>query len=255
MTDSERIKLLFGPYRPPSLRRGDRAFCLFRGAVVVVTSWTDAPIPWPRCRILEGKGGGSGLLVEEELARAVCHESATAVCFWWGACDGAVYRWRKALDATRINNQGSQRLIHAAASLGAEAMSQRGLAPEEVEQRRERALQMNLSQYLQPGYPGDWWTDEEMALLGTMVDAEVAKKVDRPVQAVRQKRERMGIPNPTDSPRVGPRPRWTPEEDQLALTLSIQEAARQTGRTENAVRNRRHILASSHPEVPGDGLH
>ena len=242
MTDPDRIKLLFGPYRPPPLKRGDRAYCLFRGYVVVVTSWTDAPIPWPRCRILEGKGGGAGLLVEEELARAVRHESATAVCYWWGACDGAVYRWRKALEVTRTNNQGSQRLIHAAASLGAEAMSQRGLTPEEVEQRRERALQMNLSQYLQPGYPGDWWTDEEMALLGTMADEAVAKQVNRTVQAVRQKRERMGIPNPTDSPRVGPRPRWTPAEDKLALTLLIREAAERTGRTKTAVRVRRRLL-------------
>jgi hypothetical protein len=89
MVDPDRLKLLFGPYRPPALRRGDRAFCLFRGyVVVVVTSRTDAPILWPRCRILDGPGGGSGLLVEEELARAVCHESAAAVSYWWRTCSG-----------------------------------------------------------------------------------------------------------------------------------------------------------------------
>ena len=255
VTDPDRIKLLFGPYRSPSLRRGDRAYCLFRDCLVVITSWTDAPIPWPRCRVLDGPGGGSGLLVDGELARAVCHESAAAVCHWWGTCQGAVKRWRKALDVTRTNNEGSQRLIHTAADLGGEALAARGLTPEEIEQRRVQARNMNLSQYLPKGYHGPWWTDEEIALLGTMADEQVAKKVNRPVQAVRQKRERMGISNPTHSPRVGPRPRWTSEEDQLAPTLSIQETAQQTGRTENAVRNRRHILASSRSEVLSDGPH
>jgi len=91
MTDRERIRLLFGPYEAPPLRRGERAFCLFRDAPVIVTNWTDAPISWPRCRVLaDYKGGGSGLLVDEELARAVCHESAAAIIFRWGASKTAV---------------------------------------------------------------------------------------------------------------------------------------------------------------------
>src|SRR5262249_39550612 len=35
----------------------------------------------PRCRLADGPGGGSGLLVDEELARAVRHESAAAIMF------------------------------------------------------------------------------------------------------------------------------------------------------------------------------
>jgi hypothetical protein len=50
VTDTERVRLLHGPYRPPQLRRGDCVFCLYRDADVVVASWTDAPLPWPRCR-------------------------------------------------------------------------------------------------------------------------------------------------------------------------------------------------------------
>jgi hypothetical protein len=79
MIERDRVKLLFGPYRAPPLKRGDRATCLFRDATVVITSWTDARIPWPRCRALDSPGGGSGLLVDEELARAVRHEAAAAV--------------------------------------------------------------------------------------------------------------------------------------------------------------------------------
>jgi hypothetical protein len=75
--------LLFGPYKAPALQKGDRAFCLARDCDVVITSWTYALMRWLRCRALETHGGGSGLLVNEELARAVQHESALAIKFWW----------------------------------------------------------------------------------------------------------------------------------------------------------------------------
>jgi hypothetical protein len=79
VNDADRVKLLFGPYKAPPLRRGDRSFCLLRDCDVVITSWTDARIPWPRCRGLDGTAGGSGLLLNEELARAARHESADAL--------------------------------------------------------------------------------------------------------------------------------------------------------------------------------
>jgi hypothetical protein len=69
--DTGRLRLLHGPYRAPALRKGDRAYCLLRNCAVVVTGWTDAPIPWPRCRAPGGPRGGSGILLDEELARAV----------------------------------------------------------------------------------------------------------------------------------------------------------------------------------------
>jgi hypothetical protein len=84
MKHTDRVKLLFDPYRAPALRRGDRAFCLFRDCYVVVTSWTDARIPWPRCRPLDSPLGGSGLLVDEVLAWALRHESAAALKPWFG---------------------------------------------------------------------------------------------------------------------------------------------------------------------------
>jgi hypothetical protein len=91
MTVPDRVKLLFGPDQAPRLQRGDRAHCVYRDAIVVVTNWTAAPIPWPRCRALDSPGGGSGLLVDAELARAVRCESAAAVLFWWGAGPRAVW--------------------------------------------------------------------------------------------------------------------------------------------------------------------
>lgn len=90
MNDRERVKLLHGLYHPPALRRGDRAACLVLDGEVVITSWTDARISWPRCRAV-GSRGGSGLLVDEELARAVRNESAVAIKFWWGV--GRRWAW------------------------------------------------------------------------------------------------------------------------------------------------------------------
>src|SRR3954454_24942278 len=66
MTDRDRVQLLFGRYQAPPLKRGDRAFCLFRDCAVVITIWTDSPIPWPRGCALDSHGG-SGLRVDEEL--------------------------------------------------------------------------------------------------------------------------------------------------------------------------------------------
>ena len=102
--------LAYGPYRPPSLRRGDRAHCLGRDCEVIVTSWTDALIPWPRCRRLDTRSAPS-LLVDEELARAVRLESAEAVMHWWGVSVTPIWKWRRALGVTRTNNPSSRQLM------------------------------------------------------------------------------------------------------------------------------------------------
>jgi len=118
--------LLFGPYQAPDLGVGDRALCLFRDCQVTITSWTAAPIPWPRCRAEGTHGGGSGLLLNEELARAVRHESAAAIMHYWGVTAGVVWRWRKALGVGRADTEGSRWLIQAASAAGVEAFWKRG---------------------------------------------------------------------------------------------------------------------------------
>src|ERR1700689_1905722 len=110
MNECDRVKFLFGPYKAPPHKRGDRATCLFRDCEVVITSWSDAPIPWPRCRAPDSPGG-SGLLVDEELARAVRNESAAALMHWWGTSANAVKNWRKALGVIRTDNRRTHRLI------------------------------------------------------------------------------------------------------------------------------------------------
>ncbi len=85
----DKCRLLHGPYHAPALSRGDKATCLLRDGDVVITGWTSARIPWRRCRPLESKGG-NGVLLDEQLARAVRTEAAAAVSYWWGSPPGMV---------------------------------------------------------------------------------------------------------------------------------------------------------------------
>jgi hypothetical protein len=162
-----------GPYKPPRLRKGDRATCLFiKDTDVVVTGWADARISWPRCRPLDVPRSHPSLLVDEELARAVRHESAAALHFWWGVSTLVVWKWRRALGVDRLNCPGSQRLIRDASEQGAAQVRGKPLPPEQVERRRRTAVELGLGRFLRPGCNyKPWWTPD----------------------AVRQKREKLGL--------------------------------------------------------------
>jgi len=187
----DRVRLLHGPYNARACAGGHRAFCLFKDCEVIVTGWTHARISWPRCRPLDVPRSHPSLLVNEELARAIRHESAAAVRFWWGISEGVIHRWRKALGITRTNIEGSQRLIQAACEKGAEQLRGRPLTPEQVERRRRTAQELNLGRHLHKGYHGLWWTKAEMRLLGRLPDEEVGQRTGRSTDAVRQKRQAM----------------------------------------------------------------
>jgi hypothetical protein len=175
------------------------------------------------------------LLLDEELARAVRHESAAAVMHWWGASSEAVKRWRRVLGVGRTDNEGTRRLMPAAAEKGAAELRGKELPPEQVERRRQTALEKDLAQYLHKGYHGPWRTVRELALLGRLPDDEVAARVGRTPDAVRSQRQLLGIPNPDTN-------RWFEEEDRLVRALPAKEAAARTGRSLRAVYGRRREL-------------
>lgn len=189
--------LLFGPYQPPPLRRGDRAFCLLRDTDVVITSWSDARISWPRCRALQSRGG-SGLLMDEELARAVRHESALAIRYWWGVGVAAVWHWRRSLSVGRMDNEGSRRLMLAACQAGADALKNNGLPDEVCKRASERAKRLNLIRFARRKPPRPLWTKGQLRLLGTAPDATIAERIGRTTGAVRQRRTMLGIPTYRD---------------------------------------------------------
>jgi hypothetical protein len=189
MTNPEKIRLLFGPYKPPPLKRGERTYCLYRDCAVVIKACSDAPIPWPRCRPLGSHGAGGGLLVDEELARAIRHESAAAVGYWWGAARSTVQRWRAAFGVGRKDNEGTHRLVY-------------GVIQGTLDARRQG---------------GRVWAAEEVGLLGAVPDAEVSRRTGRSKHAVSQKRRslrrhpvrsgrRPSAPGPANGHRPGPAP-------------------------------------------------
>lgn len=102
--------LVFGPCTPPrGLRKGKRAYCLYYNAPVVVTGWSDARISWPRCQ-QKGQDGGSGLLVDEELKRAIRTDSATVLKFWFGVSTKAVWNGRNVFGVGHKQNPGQPAL-------------------------------------------------------------------------------------------------------------------------------------------------
>jgi hypothetical protein len=231
----DKVRLLFGPYTPPPLRKGDRTSCLYRDANVVVTGWSDGRSSWPRYRAL-GVRGGSGLLVEEELARAVRRESAAAIMYWFGVSCSTVWLWRKALGVEgRAGTDCSCRLIQAAAEKGAAQLRGQPLPPEQVERRRRTARELNLGENLRRAARARAWPAGQLRLLGTAPDAELARRIGRSANAVRVMRTRLGIPDPGGHG-------WTAEEVALLGTAPDAEVATRIGRSVTAVMLKRCLL-------------
>lgn len=59
-----------------------------------------------------------------------------------------------------------------------------------------KSLELNLEWHLQPGYHSPWWTPEELALLETGTDVEVAARIGRSANGVRIKRWRIQAVTP-----------------------------------------------------------
>ena len=179
MTKPQSIPVLRGTYIPPALRRGDRTDCLVRDCMMVVTTWSDAPISWPCGRPAGRRGGPLRLIVDEELARAVRQESAAAICYWWGVSNVTVGKWRKALGVNRRNNEGSQVLIRAATTKARAAQNPIRSAAYRQKQR-ENIIRRRLGELAPELINGQAWTPEDKALLGTLPDREVASRTGHP---------------------------------------------------------------------------
>jgi hypothetical protein len=133
--------------------------------------------------------------VDQELARAVRHESAAAVTFWWGASQNAVKAWQRALGVSQWGTEGSRRLHQVLSEKGAAAMQSRAFTAADRDRKRRLNRELNLSQYLRPGYNGsDRWTAQELALLGRYPDAVVAEMTGRTYWGAFSARRVRGIP-------------------------------------------------------------
>lgn len=194
------VPLLHGPYTAPACQRGDRLYCYVRDCLVAVKRWTDGIIPWPLGRALK-RSAGVGIVVEEELARAIECESALAIRYWWGIRSGTTLgKWRRILSVTRKNNEGSQVLIHAATAKALEKAREVGFSEEECQRRSRLALEVKPWVHSPEVTYGVPWTADADALLGTILDAEVAERTGHTLNAVRLRRKKLGIACLQDEP-------------------------------------------------------
>jgi len=105
MIDSERFKLLYGPYVAPKCALGDKLPCEYRGREVTVKGMSAAPIQWPSTR----RNGHASPILCGDLIRAVRTESQIAVAHHLGVSNATAWKWRRALSVRRLTN-GSRRL-------------------------------------------------------------------------------------------------------------------------------------------------
>jgi hypothetical protein len=220
MTDDDRFKLLFGPYRTPKVRLGRVLTCEARDDEVIVVGYSDAPIPWP---VGQRRGRGARtLVVYAGLADAVRRESNQSVAHWWGVTPQTVTKWRKALDVTRAN-EGTHRLHHDHA-LEPGVAAGRAKAKERANDPARRA-KIAAAKRGKPRPAG---------MMEALAAADRGKRLgDETRRKMSEAHRRRG----TRPPAAGEP--WTPEEDELARTLPAAEVTLRTGRTLTAVYNRR----------------
>jgi hypothetical protein len=267
MIDSERVKLLYGPYRAPRCTVGQKLTCEYRKREVWVKGISDAPIPWPVAR----RGIRHFPIVCGDLVRALRTESEMAVAYHWGVHDATVSKWRQAFGIAPMTN-GSRRLrIEWAADIftaefrakGREAMQRPDVRAKLSASRKERRPHPNtieacrrlgkrpksdawkraLSERSKRMWehpeahglpPRRQWLDDELALLGTNSDQEVAKALGLRVSVVKRKRLMLGI-----SRRAPP---WNDQEIALLGTVPDSQLGRTLRKSASAVQRKREKL-------------
>jgi hypothetical protein len=221
MRDADRFKLLFGPYRTPCFRYGDVVFCDVRGEVTLC-GLTEAPIPWP----VGKRGRHKAIVLCGRLADAVRRESALAVAYWFGVSMQTVTAWRKAL-GVGATTEGTSRLRRDYfAEPWADQMRKKAHAKARDPERRAKIAAAKR------GKPRPPHVGEAVA---------AAHRGKRASAATRRKMSEAHKRRGTRPPKAGPP--WTAEEDALARRLPAAEVARRTGRTLQAVYDRRRVLA------------
>jgi hypothetical protein len=218
MTERDRCKLLFGPYKTPRFRYGQRVFCDVRGWVKIV-GLSAGRIPWPKGR-RPGQARESAIILFDCLVDAVRRESAQAIRYWWGVGSDTVWKWRKAVDA-EPTNEGTRRLKHEhALEPGITEARRKAWSKARDPERRRKIAAAKLGK----ARPRHVIEAIRKANLGRPLSEEHRRKLS----AIHKGRRPVGG--------------WQEWEDKLLETLPTIEVARRTGRTLIAVYCRRQEL-------------
>ena len=175
-----------GPYFAPPVKIGDEVECAHYGLVRVV-GWSEGPLPWPQCHIQ----GPRSLILFEDLARAVAVESCRAVALAWGVSRFSVHKWRKSLGVERANAGTSARWRGNIKSVISPAQNQAGLERAHARTTRVKAEATRRAR----GTTGKRiWTEEQIAWMGQLTDAEIASRAGCDQRTVEKERHRRAIP-------------------------------------------------------------
>lgn len=188
MQDTERYKLLFGPYQPPRTRIGDELTDAIIGPMTV-TGWSQGTIAWP----LSKGAGRAAFILTGDLVEAVKNESSQAIQHWWGVSPSTVQRWRKALGVSpytagtlRLHREWKPEIISAAALRRGQC---KGISPAARAKMTAKFWARGYARHSQRV-----WTKAEEAILGTMSDTAAARQLGRTPKVVGMWRQRLGIP-------------------------------------------------------------
>jgi hypothetical protein len=105
ISDDERFKLRYGPYKTPRFGYGKKVQDEWRGEVKIV-GLSSGRIPWP----MGQAGANKSLVVYRGLAKAIRRESIVAVAYWWGVTTQTVTKWRRKLEITGQQTKGTSKL-------------------------------------------------------------------------------------------------------------------------------------------------
>ena len=191
MTDEERLRLRFGPYKPPPTRMGDHLECEIRGKLQV-GRWSDGPIPWPQAR--NPRGGGWMLIVCGDLARAIRQESNQAVAHWFGGNVKTVSQWRRAL-GVKASTEGTKELRRAwVPFMVTPEETALGLERSRTSPARHIAHPVSCKANLKARHPNARaWTPDELKLLRQMADRQIAARLGISTNAVAAARKARNI--------------------------------------------------------------
>lgn len=202
-TQEERVRFVGGPYSPPLVEQGGWLRCEIKGRMQV-GGYTNALIPWPTAI-----GHARQLIICADLLRALRTESRVSVCFHFGISPQTVSDLRNKLGIERFT-AGSMRLFwrnidlartdEARAKLSRthegrtdtmtaedrERLRQIQRKPKSEEWKRKMAIFWRR-RFETLGAP-EKWSKEELELIGTMSDRELARVLDRSLASVKAKK-------------------------------------------------------------------